>query len=244
MEKLKIYNGFGITPSKNYTAAGYDFHVPYITDESKFDIVFNAFMKSYKKTAEELNEIIDMLGLYIQSTFDKYDFNKVNAINILHLYLALTPPDDVYDNEEPERQTLSDSIDEFVSYRLIFDDNGVPGIAVFAGDYLLFNSGIKVGLPTDTAGIFFNKSGKGNKGFDTRACVVDEDYSGYVHLSSAFDKEMYFGENIYCGDKFSQMVVLPVVKTEIEEMSSTDYENLMANSQRGADGFGSSDVKH
>lgn len=244
MEKLKIYNGFGITPSKNYTAAGYDFHVPYITDESKFDDVLKAFMKSYKKSEEDINEILDYLGLYIQSTFDKYDFNKVNAINILHLYLALTPPDDVYDNEEPEQQSLSDSIDEFVSYRLIFDDNGVPGIVVFAGDYLLFNSGIKVGLPTDTAGIFFNKSGKGNKGFDTRACVVDEDYSGYVHLSSAFDKEMYFGENIYCGDKFSQMVVLPIVKTEIEELTSTDYENLMANSQRGADGFGSSDVKH
>ena len=165
MEKLKIYNGFGITPSKNYTAAGYDFHVPYITDESKFDIAFNAFMKSYKKTEDELNEIIDMLGLYIQSTFDTYDFNKLNAINILHLYLALTPPDDVYDNEEPEQQSLSDSIDEFVSYRLIFDDNNVPGIVVFPGDYLLFNSGIKIGLPQDTAGIFFNKSGKGNKGF-------------------------------------------------------------------------------
>lgn len=244
MEKLKIYNGFGITPSKNYTAAGYDFHVPYVTDESKFDVAFKAFMKSYKKTEEELYEIIDTLGLYIQSTFDKYDFNKLNAINILHLYLALTPPDDVYDNEEPELQSLSDSIDEFVSYRLIFDDNGVPGIVVFPGDYLLFNSGIKIGLPKDTAGIFFNKSGKGNKGFDTRACVCDEDYSGYVHLSAAFDKEVYFGENVYCGDKLMQMVVLPVVRTTIEEMTSDEYETMMKDSLRGTDGFGSSDVKH
>lgn len=244
MSDLFIYNGFGITPSKNYTAAGYDFHIPYITDESKFDMALKAFMKSYKKTEEEINEILDMLGLYVQSTYEKCEFNKVNAINILHLYLALTPPDDVMDDEEAEQVPLSDSIDEFVSYRLIFDDNGVPGIMTYAGDYLLFNSGIKVGLPTDTAGIFFNKSGKGNKGFDTRACVVDEDYSGFVHLSSAFDKEVYFGETIYCGDKFSQMVVLPVVKTQIKEMSYYDYEALMSNSQRGADGFGSSDVKH
>ena len=201
-------------------------------------------MKSYKKTEEELYEIIDTLGLYIQSTFDTYDFNKINAINILHLYLALTPPDDVYDNEEPEQQSLSDSIDEFVSYRLIFDDNYVPGIVVFPGDYLLFNSGIKMKLQPDTAGVFFNKSGKGNQGFDIRACVVDEDYAGFVHLSSAYDKEAYFGENIYCGDKFSQMVVLPVVKTSISELDESKYEELMANSQRGADGFGSSDVKH
>jgi dUTPase len=156
----------------------------------------------------------------------------------------LTPPDDVLDDEDPEAQSLSEAIDEFVSYRLIFDDNGVPGIVTYAGDYLLFNSGIKVGLPTDTAGIFFNKSGKGNKGFDTRACVVDEDYAGFVHLSSAYDKETYFGENIYCGDKFSQMVVLPVVKTSISELDEAKYDELMSNSQRGADGFGSSDVKH
>lgn len=244
MRDLFIYNGFGIMPSKNYTAAGYDFHIPYITDESKFDFVLKAFMKSYKKSEEEINEILDNLALYIQSIYEDFDFNKVNAMNILHLFLALTPPDDVLDDEDPEAQSLSEAIDEFVSYRLIFDDNGVPGIVTYAGDYLLFNSGIKVGLPEDTAGIFFNKSGKGNKGFDTRACVVDEDYAGFVHLSSAYDKEAYFGENIYCGDKFSQMVVLPVVKTSISELDEAKYDELMSNSQRGADGFGSSDVKH
>ena len=40
------------------------------------------------------------------------------------------------------------------------------------------------------------------------------------------------------------MVVLPIVKTEIEEVEDTTYNDLMSNSQRGSDGFGSSDVKH
>jgi dUTPase len=244
MEKLKIYNGFGITPSKNYTAAGYDFHIPYITDESKFDFVLEAFKKSFKKTDEDIEETINLIGLYIESKYDNHEFSKCDFLNILHLFLALTPPDDVYPGEEAELQSLSDAIDEFVTYRLIFDDKFVPGIVVYSGDYLLFNSGIKVCLPVNTAGIFFNKSGKGNQGFDTRACVVDEDYSGFVHLSQAFDKDLYEGVNLYCGDKLAQMVVLPIVKTEIEEVEDTTYNDLMSNSQRGSDGFGSSDVKH
>ena len=143
--------------------------------------------------------------------------------------------------------SLNEAIDEFVTYRLVFDAKGdilVPGMVIAEGDYLLFNSGIKVNLPKDTAGIFFNKSGMGNKGYDTRACVVDEDYSGFVHLSVAFTKSVYFGQKLFCGDKIQQMVVLPVVKTELEEVEEGVYNELMSDSQRGADGFGSSDVKH
>ena len=40
------------------------------------------------------------------------------------------------------------------------------------------------------------------------------------------------------------MVVLPLVKTEIEEVEENVYNELMSDSQRGSDGFGSSDVKH
>lgn len=244
MDKLKIYNGFGITPSKNFTAAGYDFHIPYITDESKFDFVLEAFKKSFKVDQDEIEETINLINLYLESKFDNREFSKCDLLNILHLFLALTPADDVYPGEEPELQSLTEAVDEFVTYRLIFDDKFVPGIIVYAGDYLLFNSGIKVCLPVSTAGIFFNKSGKGNQGFDTRACVVDEDYSGYVHLSQAFDKEVFDGVSLYCGDKLAQMVVLPLIKTEIEEIEETVYTDLMSNSARGSDGFGSSDVKH
>ena len=247
MEKLKIYNGFGIVPSKNYIAAGYDFHLPLITDESLFDMVVSAFAKSYKKTTDEVLETIDTINLYLSSMYDNREFTKCDLLNITHLFLGLTPPDDVDWDEEPEQMSLTDSIDEFVTYRLVFDAKGetlVPGMVVAEGDYLLFNSGIKVNLPKDTAGIFFNKSGMGNKGYDTRACVVDEDYSGFVHLSVAFTKSVYYGQKLFCGDKVQQMVVLPLVKTEIETVEEAVYNALMSDSERGSDGFGSSDVKH
>ena len=247
MEKLKIYNGFGIVPSKNYIAAGYDFHLPLITDESLFDMVVAAFAQSYKKTTDEILETIDTINLYLSSMYDNREFTKCDLLNITHLFLGLTPPDDVDWDEEPEQMSLTDSIDEFVTYRLVFDAKGdtlVPGMIVAEGDYLLFNSGIKVNLPKDTAGIFFNKSGMGNKGYDTRACVVDEDYSGFVHLSVAFTKSVYYGQKLFCGDKVQQMVVLPLVKTEIETVEEEVYNTLMSDSERGSDGFGSSDVKH
>lgn len=247
MEKLKIYNGFGIVPSKNYIAAGYDFHLPLITDESLFDMVVAAFAQSYKKTTDEILETIDTINLYLSSMYDNREFTKCDLLNITHLFLGLTPPDDVDWDEEPEQMSLTDSIDEFVTYRLVFDAKGdtlVPGMIVAEGDYLLFNSGIKVNLPKDTAGIFFNKSGMGNKGYDTRACVVDEDYSGFVHLSVAFTKYVYYGQKLFCGDKVQQMVVLPLVKTEIETVEEEVYNALMSDSERGSDGFGSSDVKH
>lgn len=252
MEKLKIYNGFGIVPTKNYVAAGYDFHIPLITDESLFDMVVSAFAKSYKKTTEEIIEIMDVMNLYLSSIHDNYEFTKCDLLNITHLFLGLTPPDDVDWDEKPEEMSLNDAIDEFVTYRLLFDycdggDKGdilIPGIIVSEGDYLLFNSGIKINLPKDTVGIFFNKSGMGNKGYDTRACVVDEDYSGFVHLSVAFTKSVYYGQKLFCGDKVQQMVVLPLVKTEIEEVEPGVYDELMSDSQRGSNGFGSSDIKH
>ena len=84
----------------------------------------------------------------------------------------------------------------------------------------------------------------GNKGYDTRACVVDEDYSGFVHLSVAFTKSVYYGQKLFCGDKVQQLVVLPLVKTEIEEVEPGVYDELMSYSQRGSNGFGSSDIKH
>ena len=124
MEKLKIYNGFGIVPSKNYIAAGYDFYLPLITDESLFDMVVSAFAKSYKKTTEEIIEIMNEINLYLSSIYDNREFTKCDLLNITHLFLGLTPPDDVDWGEEPEEMSLDEAIDEFVSYRLVFDAKG------------------------------------------------------------------------------------------------------------------------
>ena len=240
MTDLFIYNEFGITPTKNYTAAGYDFFIPKIveTEDNIWDIL-NSFCTSYKLSEDEIRRVYNRLSSHVVMTYDTENdvpskFNNDTSLNILHLYLASNKYKNYTDN----------SIEKFVENKLIFDRNGVPGIKAEMGDYFLFNSGIRVKLEPDTAGIFFNKSGKGNAGFDVRAQVVDEDYTGYVHLSQAFTKDADFKNVVYCGDKLTQMLILPVLHTTPVEVSESDYMAEMAGSQRGDDGFGSSDVKH
>ena len=222
-------------------------------DAEEIQNILSQFAKSFKTSLEEILNVTEKLNLQIYATnkFNR-DLTKSEMLNVVHLFYALTPPDDVdyyleCDEEEfneSEEELLDNDIEGFVDARLIEDSKGNIGINIYAGDYILINSGIKVGLPKDTAGIFFNKSGKGNQGFDTRACVVDEDYAGYVHLSMTFDKQLIDPVELYCGDKLSQFIVLPLVKTEVKEVSKEDFEEFHKNSQRGSDGFGSSDVKH
>jgi dUTPase len=238
MTDLFIYNEFGITPTKNFTAAGYDFFIPKIveTEDNIWDIL-NAFSASYKISEDEIRRVYNRLSSHVIMTHDTDNevpskFNNDTSLNILHLYLATNKYKNYTDS----------SIEKFVENKLIFDRNGVPGIKAELGDYFLFNSGIRVKLNEDTAGVFFNKSGKGNQGFDIRACVVDEDYAGLVHMSAAYDKDRPC--EIYCGDKFVQFVILPIVKTNLTEVDKDKFNELHSDSKRGADGFGSSDVKH
>ena len=101
-------------------------------------------------------------------------------------------------------------------------------------------------LDIGVAGLYVNKSGKGNCGWDVRACLVDEDYAGFVHLSQAYTKELIDdGQNIvYCGDKLTQMMLLPVFHSKYDEITEEEYNEIMSNSKRGESGFGSSDIKH
>ena len=110
---------------------------------------------------------------------------------------------------------------------------------------LFLNSGIKVALKPYTALEFKNKSGKGTAGWSVKACLVDEDYSGYMHLSMQYlwyDSEN--GGTIYVGDKLTQGVVFETKTDNAEEVDEEKYNEIMKNSQRGSDAFGSSDVKH
>ena len=135
--------------------------------------------------------------------------------------------------------------------------NDKVGVKMQLNDTLFINSGIKVALDTvlgdkigpnpsnavkmlrllgiGVAGLYVNKSGKGNAGWDVRACLVDEDYVGFVHLSQAYTKELIEdGQNIvYCGDKLTQMMLIPVFHDEYVDIDEDDYNKIMANSKRG-----------
>lgn len=239
MQHLKIYNGFGIKPTNTHVSAGMDFYVPDLSncDDVKRDNFIAGMMKSHGIDEQYFNDLINMFAKHLMN-----NVAETQMLNIIQLYLSLYS----YDIESFKEKDIETAVRVFVNDYLVFDTKNTAGVKLRLNDTLFVNSGIKVALEPGTAGIFFNKSGKGNAGFDVRACVVDEDYSGYVHLSLAMTKKYYKdGKNIvYCGDKLTQMVILPVKHLEPVEIGKEAYDELMKNSERGSDGFGSSDVKH
>ena len=237
MKNLKILNVFGITPATNGISAGMDFFVPKFNGMEKSDKVLEAFAKSYDLDKSYMENIIDRLILEVSAVFGS-EYAENNELNLLQLFLCLDSP--MFDNN-----TLSDeNVGIFVEEYLCFTKDKTPGIYMQLDDHIKINSGIKVALDHNCCGVFFNKSGRGTKGFDVRACVIDEDYSGYVHMSLAYTKDNDFDGKLYCGDKLVQLLILPVEHTEAKEITEDEYNKLMDKSERGDKGFGSSDVKH
>ena len=253
---MKIYNAFGIKPTNTHVSAGSDYYIPNIKTEKQKKLAIEAFQKSYNVSKEDIDRMIDFIDSYIDS--------NNGQINIVHLYLA-------YHNAKLEMMkeaSIIKGLKYFIDNFLIYDgDKDVWGIEPQLNDTLFINSGIKIALDTvlednsigprtkdaidmirllniGVAGLYVNKSGMGNKGYDVRACLVDEDYAGYVHLSMAFTKDTEKNKNIYCGDKLTQMMLIPIFHTEYVEVNEVEYEKIMSNSNRGDAGFGSSDVKH
>ena len=200
---MKIYNSFGIKPSNTYVSAGSDYYIPNIKTEIQRERALKAFEKSYKKTTDEINHLVKAFEAL---TPEEY---KNNIVNLIHLYLAL------YDAELETEKVIDENLAilHFLHDFVIYDEEkDIVGIKVQLNDTLFINSGIKVALDTvltekvapnpsyavDTlrmlgigvAGLYVNKSGKGNCGWDVRACLVDEDYAGFVHLSQAYTKEL------------------------------------------------------
>ena len=237
--KLKILNVFGITPVGNGQSAGQDFFIPKFKGLEKKEVVLPAFAKSYNMTEDQLLKTIDDLVLNVSAILGP-EYAENNELNLLQLYLCL-------DTSQKYEQDYEEFMQNFIEHWLVFDKNNTPGIWCYCNDHVKINAGIKLALDHDTCGIFFNKSGKGTKGWDIRACVIDEDYSGFVHMSLAYTKEDAIDCEdgiIYCGDKLTQLLILPVKHTESIEISEDEYNQLMDKSERGAAGFGSSDVKH
>ena len=255
---MYIYNEFGITPTNTFVSAGTDYYIPNINeaDTNRVQKALIAFQKSYKVTYDDLQILYKFFEENLKDTTSQ-------ITNVIHLFLALG-------NAELDRLKKSDIIEAakyFMSMYLTVDITGLPGVVLKLNDTLFINSGIKVVLDSvlsnqsplnaqevmmlrnlgiGIAGLYVNKSGKGNAGFDVRACLVDEDYAGFVHLSMAYTKDVFEnGQNIvYAGDKLVQMMLIPVFHSSIIEVNEHTYNELMSQSERGDSGFGSSDIKH
>ena len=238
---MKIYNGFSQTPTRNFTAAGIDFFIPNIDDTNveQVNVAIDALCASYKINVEDIEKLYAAVLDLVRNETLKEVIRK-NKYNLVHLYFALK---DKVRNIDMKDQFESDKLKYFIDNVLTFDASGNLGIICKFSDMLFINSGVKVALVPHTALEFKNKSGKGCQGWSVKACLVDEDYTGYMHLSMQY---LWYDDKlgtVYVGDKLTQGVVQNVLTDDAEEVSIDEYNEIMKNSKRGADGFGSSDVK-
>lgn len=260
---MKIYNAFGITPTNSFVSAGSDYYIPNLIEDTQINKALAAFEKSYKKSSEDIQKLLEYFNIVL--TEQKPEIPNYQVVNLIHLFLALYNPT----LEDAKEISLIQAIYHFVETIIVYDkENDKVGIRLNCNDTLFINSGVKIALDTvlsditgpnpshlvdllrllgiGVAGLYVNKSGMGNRGFDTRSVLVDEDYSGYVHLSMAYTKEVLEDKEniIYCGDKFVQMILIPIFHTTYINTDEDTYNKIMSNSQRGDQGFGSQDVKH
>lgn len=237
--KLKIVNVFGIKPTTSYTAAGLDFYVPHLAvlPNDKQELAFQEFKKSYGVSDEDLHNIEKFMTRALVDKFGNSEKTVGMTYDAIHLFLALDTP-----FTRSSSTTWEDKIYSFANTRLV-SKNEKLGMLLDFGDHVKINSGIREALPHSYAGVFLNKSGKGTQGYDVRAQVVDEDYTGLVHLSLSYTKDMKMGE-IYVGEKLVQQLILPIMLIdECEELDQDKYDEIMKDSERGDNGFDSTQVK-
>ena len=106
----------------------------------------------------------------------------------------------------------------------------------------LIPAGIKMNVPENHALIAFNKSGVASKkSLVVGACVIDEDYQGEIHIDikNVGSKP----QTLSAGDKITQLLCIPVLYPEVEEVFSQEECFGDQVTQRGEGGFGSTGTK-
>lgn len=120
---------------------------------------------------------------------------------------------------------------------------GAAGLDVYAsadavippGGRALIPTGVHIELPKGTFGHLLPRSGLAVKGIHVGAGVIDEDYRGEVKVL-LFNHGAEF--TVRRGDRIAQMVV-----KKYERVSIAVSEQL-SDTERGADGFGSTGVSY
>ena len=110
------------------------------------------------------------------------------------------------------------------------------------GESILIPSGIKARVPAGHALIAFNKSGVAvNKNLLVGACVIDESYTGEIHID--IKNVGTQPQVLNPGDKIIQLLCIPMnyVDVEIADSEHDLFSDLV--SDRGEGGFGSTGVK-
>ena len=178
--------------------------------------------------------------------FNKDTFSKFGRSDLIELLLQYLSNDNTlkifktHDHvKTPERFGLNAGFDFFIPRN--FCDEKSPFV-LKSGDRISIASGIKVKIPHGHALIAFNKSGIATKyGIQVGAQVVDENYTGEIHLSiiNTSNDDFLIKPNM----KIIQFVLVrvnyatPIVCNSIDELySKEDYK------ERGEEGFGSTGI--
>lgn len=106
---------------------------------------------------------------------------------------------------------------------------------IYAGEAVVIDTGVHVQIPVGYVGMLKSKSGLNVKHDIVGEGVIDSGYTGSIRVKLYnHGAESYM---IECGDKISQLVILPIITPELElvtELEETD---------RGNKGFGSTGRK-
>lgn len=102
-----------------------------------------------------------------------------------------------------------------------------------AGGSVVIDTGVHVEIPEGYVGFLKSKSGLNVKHGITSEGVVDAGYQGSIHVK-LYNHSLGGGYMIEKRDKISQLVILPVLLEELEQVDHFDTET-----ERGTGGFGS-----
>ena len=103
---------------------------------------------------------------------------------------------------------------------------------VWAGKSEVFDTGVHIELPKGTVGFLKSKSGLNVKYGLTGEGVIDEGYTGSIRVKLYNNSDTHYVINK--GDKISQLVILPILKPDLELVDSLE------DTERSDNGFGSS----
>lgn len=96
----------------------------------------------------------------------------------------------------------------------------------------IFDTGVHIQLPPNTAGLLVSKSGLNVKHNITSTGLIDEGYTGSIIVKLYNHSNTYYFVNK--GDKISQLIIIPVMYC-----TPKTVESINQNTERGNKGFGS-----
>lgn len=206
--------------------AGVDFFIPEFSRDFVDDFVYKNLERTFVITCVMSNG--ESTVSYSLSVSPDDDFNDISIYDIL-VHGCLNEVELNYG------MLTDDELNAWTVTSCVID--------IAAHNRVLIPSGIKTWIePKDSALVATNKSGVATKkGLVVGATTIDADYTGVIHLSVINTNDHSI--SIACGEKLVQFLHLPVILSEMVEISKDEYNKITSDSDRGDGGFGSTGTK-